>query len=84
MIQFRVSGVVFRVQGVFKFWELGSFCIGKSRPGGLKALPTKTKVESGTSQSKHGTSVNVSNSGFQASGCGVQGAGSSQCLGFRG
>jgi len=29
-----------------------------------KALPTETKVESGTSQSKSGTSVNLSNSGF--------------------
>ena len=29
----------------------------------LLALPTETKVESGTSQSKSGTSVNLSNSG---------------------
>ena len=28
-----------------------------------RALPTETKVESGTSQSKNGTSVNLSNSG---------------------
>jgi len=28
-----------------------------------RALPTKTKVESGTSQSKSGTSVNLSNGG---------------------
>ena len=28
-----------------------------------RALPTETKVESGTSQSKSGTSVNLSNSG---------------------
>ena len=29
-----------------------------------RALPTETQVESGTSQSKSGTSVNLSNSGF--------------------
>ena len=35
-----------------------------SREGGSgRALPTETKVESGTSQSKSGTSVNLSNSG---------------------
>ena len=35
------------------------------RPGFflLRCLPTETKVESGTSQSKSGTSVNLSNSG---------------------
>ena len=32
-----------------------------------RALPTKTKVESGTSQSKSGTSVNLSNSGISLS-----------------
>jgi len=32
------------------------------------ALPTETKVESGTSQSKCGTSVNLSNSGFRGGG----------------
>ena len=32
-----------------------------------RALPTETKVESGTSQSKSGTSVNLSNSGEPAS-----------------
>ena len=31
--------------------------------GRQRALPTETKVESGTSQSKSGTSVNLSNSG---------------------
>jgi len=31
-----------------------------------RALPTETKVESGTSQSKSGTSVNLSNSGYRA------------------
>ena len=30
-----------------------------------RALPTETKVESGTSQTKSGTSVNLSNSGVQ-------------------
>ena len=30
---------------------------------GCSALPTETKVESGTSQSKHGTSVNLCNIG---------------------
>ena len=35
------------------------------REGGSgRALPTETKVESGMSQSKSGTSVNLSNSGF--------------------
>ena len=29
-----------------------------------RALPIETKVESGTSQSKSGTSLNLSNSGF--------------------
>ena len=29
----------------------------------MRALPTETKVESGTSQSKSGTSVNLSNNG---------------------
>jgi len=31
-----------------------------------RALPIETKVEDGTSQSKSGTSVNVSNSGFRS------------------
>ena len=30
-----------------------------------RALPTETKVESGTSQSKSGTFLNLSNSGFR-------------------
>ena len=35
--------------------------------GGGRALPAETKVESGTSQSKSGTSVNLSNSGNRLS-----------------
>ena len=35
------------------------------------ALPTETKVESGTSQSKSGTSFNVSNSGYPGCRIGV-------------
>ena len=31
----------------------------------IRALPTETKVESGTSQSKSGTSLDFSNSGFR-------------------
>ena len=42
------------------------------------ALPTETKVESGTSESKSGTSVKSSNSGVQG-----QGQGSGSCSGFR-
>ena len=38
---------------------------GHEEEGGLRALPTETKVESGTSESKSGTSVNLSNSGCQ-------------------
>ena len=38
-----------------------------SRVGGCgRALPTKTQVKSGTSQSKSGTSVHLSNSGYRA------------------
>ena len=33
-------------------------------PASICALPTETRVESGTSQSKSGTSVNLSNSGI--------------------
>jgi len=39
-------------------------------PSASRALPTETKVESGTSQSKSGTSVNLSDIGK----CGVAGA----------
>ena len=35
----------------------------------LRALPTETKVESGTAQIKSGTSVNLSNSGELQAGC---------------
>jgi len=64
----RVQGAGCRVQGVgcgeagegtWLRYRRASAALG--RVG--RALPTKTKVESGTSQSKSGTSVNLSNSG---------------------
>ena len=43
---------------VKRLWPVAGFVLIPFR-----ALPTETKVESGTSQSKSGTSVNLSNSG---------------------
>ena len=40
--------------------------IERTGPGGTRALPTETSVESGTSQNKRGTSVDLGNSGNHA------------------
>ena len=52
------SGLGFQVK------VLKLFNVVPSEGGSGRALPTETKVESGTSQSKSGTSVNLSNSEF--------------------
>jgi len=48
--------------------RVGENCPFGSLRSPQRALPTETKVESGTSQSKSGTSLNFSNSGFSAGG----------------
>jgi len=68
----RIFASPYRRQAQDRSRKLKHFLLGRWEPGWnstipfASRLPTGTKVESGTSQSKSGTSVNLSNSGNRA------------------